>query len=186
MNGYCQADFAQSVNRNSSAYVLDGCKRVVSQLHRHPIQTELMELFATDALTHEPMCVLTSMAPRRPDDSKTAALRAARALHPRPQSVRDDAFAGEHEFFDPGTACRSSTRCFAATASMGGRSAMWQKLSVSVGRHSISPIRPSSSKGFPDCCRVREALGAITNAPRMYSISRSAGMPDKMCAGGKP
>jgi transposase len=41
------------------------------------------------------------MAPRRPDDPKAAALRAAGALHPDPQSVRDEAFAGEHQFFDP-------------------------------------------------------------------------------------
>src|SRR5215469_6428895 len=41
------------------------------------------------------------MPPRRPDDPKAAALRAAGALHPRPKSVRDEAFAGEHEFFDP-------------------------------------------------------------------------------------
>jgi transposase len=40
------------------------------------------------------------MAPRPSDDPKTAALLAAGALHPRPQSVRDEAFAGEHEFFD--------------------------------------------------------------------------------------
>jgi transposase len=44
---------------------------------------------------------LTQMAPPRPNDPKAAALRAAGALHPRPQSVRDEAFAGEHEFFDP-------------------------------------------------------------------------------------
>jgi len=43
---------------------------------------------------------LTLMPARRPDDPKAAALRAAGALHPRPQSVRDEAFAGEHEFFD--------------------------------------------------------------------------------------
>lgn len=40
------------------------------------------------------------MAPRPSNDPKTAALRAAGALHPRPQSVRDETFAGEHEFFD--------------------------------------------------------------------------------------
>lgn len=44
---------------------------------------------------------LTQMARRPPDDPKAAALRAAGALHPRPQSVRDEAFAGEHDFFDP-------------------------------------------------------------------------------------
>jgi transposase len=47
------------------------------------------------------LIILTHMAHRRPDDPKAAALRAASALHPRPQSVRDEAFAGEHEFFDP-------------------------------------------------------------------------------------
>jgi transposase len=41
------------------------------------------------------------MPARHPDDSKTVALRTAGALHPRPQTVRDEAFAGEHEFFDP-------------------------------------------------------------------------------------
>jgi transposase len=41
------------------------------------------------------------MPAQRPEDSKAAALRAAGALHPRPQTVRDEAFAGEHEFFDP-------------------------------------------------------------------------------------
>jgi transposase len=41
------------------------------------------------------------MPNRRPDDPKVAALRAAGALHRRPQSVRDEAFAGEQEFFDP-------------------------------------------------------------------------------------
>jgi transposase len=41
------------------------------------------------------------MTPRRQDDPKAAALRTAGALHPRPQKVRDEAFAGEHEFFDP-------------------------------------------------------------------------------------
>jgi transposase len=35
----------------------------------------------------------------RPDDSKTAALRAAGALHPRPEAVQDAAFV-QHEFFD--------------------------------------------------------------------------------------
>jgi transposase len=35
------------------------------------------------------------------DDPKASALLAAGALHPRPQSVRDEAFAGEHDFFDP-------------------------------------------------------------------------------------
>src|SRR5262249_26785068 len=35
-----------------------------------------------------------------------------------------------------------------------GLSAMWPKLSVSVGRHSITPVVPSSSKGFPDRCPV--------------------------------
>jgi transposase len=44
---------------------------------------------------------LTLMAARRPEDSKAAALRAAGALHPNPQSVRDEAFAGTHQFFDP-------------------------------------------------------------------------------------
>jgi transposase len=41
------------------------------------------------------------MARRPPDDPKAAALRAAGALHPRPQSVGDEAFAGELDFFDP-------------------------------------------------------------------------------------
>src|SRR5260370_7603885 len=40
--------------------------------------------------------------PRQPpEDSKAAALREAGALHPRPQSVRDEAFGGTEEFFDP-------------------------------------------------------------------------------------
>jgi transposase len=37
--------------------------------------------------------------PRAPEDPKTAALRAAGALHPRPEAVQDEAFA-RHEFFD--------------------------------------------------------------------------------------
>ena len=40
--------------------------------------------------------------PRRrpaPEDPKTAALRAAGALHPRPDAVQDETFLG-HEFFD--------------------------------------------------------------------------------------
>jgi transposase len=41
------------------------------------------------------------MPNRRPDDPKAAALRACGALHPRPQGVRDEAFAGDNEFFDP-------------------------------------------------------------------------------------
>ena len=46
--------------------------------------------------------VLRQMARRRPpDDPKAAALRAAGALLPRPQSVGDQAFAGGHDFFDP-------------------------------------------------------------------------------------
>lgn len=42
------------------------------------------------------------MVPRRrpPEDAKATALRAAGALHPRPERVRDEAFA-RHEFFDP-------------------------------------------------------------------------------------
>lgn len=42
------------------------------------------------------------MSPRRrpPEEAKAAALRAAGALHPRPERVRDEAFA-RHEFFDP-------------------------------------------------------------------------------------
>ena len=41
------------------------------------------------------------MPRRSPEDPKTAALRTAGALHRRPQSVRDEAFGGEQEFFDP-------------------------------------------------------------------------------------
>lgn len=37
--------------------------------------------------------------PRSPEDTKAAALRAAGALHPHPDAVRDEAFA-HHEFFD--------------------------------------------------------------------------------------
>jgi transposase len=37
--------------------------------------------------------------PRAPEDPKAAALRAAGALHPRPDAVQDEAFA-RHEFFD--------------------------------------------------------------------------------------
>ena len=44
---------------------------------------------------------LTLMASRRPEDPKAAALRAADALHPDPQSVRDEAFTGAQQFFDP-------------------------------------------------------------------------------------
>ncbi len=41
------------------------------------------------------------MSPRRqpPEDAKAAALRAAGALHPRPERVQDEAFT-RHEFFD--------------------------------------------------------------------------------------
>jgi transposase len=35
----------------------------------------------------------------RPDDAKTAALRASGTLHPHPEAVGDEAFSG-HEFFD--------------------------------------------------------------------------------------
>jgi len=41
------------------------------------------------------------MARRPPEDSKATALRAAGTLHPRPGSVRDEAFRGGQEFFDP-------------------------------------------------------------------------------------
>lgn len=41
------------------------------------------------------------MARRPPEDPKTIALRAAGALHRRPQRVRDEAFSSEQEFFDP-------------------------------------------------------------------------------------
>jgi hypothetical protein len=37
--------------------------------------------------------------PPAPEDPKVAALRAAGALHPRPDAIQDDAFA-RHEFFD--------------------------------------------------------------------------------------
>src|SRR6266540_1455181 len=37
--------------------------------------------------------------PPAPEDPKVAALRAAGALHPRPDAVQDQAFA-DHEFFD--------------------------------------------------------------------------------------
>jgi transposase len=37
--------------------------------------------------------------PPRPSDPKSAALRAAGALHPRPEAVQDEAFS-RHEFFD--------------------------------------------------------------------------------------
>ena len=37
--------------------------------------------------------------PPRPSDPKSAALRAAGALHPRPEAVQDETFA-RHEFFD--------------------------------------------------------------------------------------
>jgi transposase len=47
------------------------------------------------------LITLTQMARRSPDDPKAAALRAAGALHPRPQSVGDQAFTGGHDFFDP-------------------------------------------------------------------------------------
>ena len=36
---------------------------------------------------------------RQEEDAKAAALRAAGALHPRPEAVQDEAF-GQHEFFD--------------------------------------------------------------------------------------
>ena len=39
------------------------------------------------------------MAKNSPPDTKTTALRAARALHPRPDAVQDETFSG-HEFFD--------------------------------------------------------------------------------------
>lgn len=42
---------------------------------------------------------LTIMAPLPRPDTKTAALRAAGALHRRPEAVRDQVFA-DHEFFD--------------------------------------------------------------------------------------
>ena len=42
---------------------------------------------------------VTLMAKNSPPDAKTAALRAARALHPRPDAVQDETFSG-HEFFD--------------------------------------------------------------------------------------
>ena len=38
--------------------------------------------------------------PKPPPDAKTQALREAGALHPHPETVRDDAFAS-HPFFDP-------------------------------------------------------------------------------------
>jgi transposase len=38
--------------------------------------------------------------PTRPPDAKTTALRRAGALHPRPDAIRDEAFA-QHPFFDP-------------------------------------------------------------------------------------
>jgi transposase len=41
------------------------------------------------------------MPRRSPEDPKIAALRTAGALNRRPQSVRDEAFGGEQEFFDP-------------------------------------------------------------------------------------
>lgn len=44
---------------------------------------------------------LTIMPRRPPEDPKAAALRAAGALHPRQESVRDEAFRGDQEFFDP-------------------------------------------------------------------------------------
>ena len=43
--------------------------------------------------------IVTLMAKNSPPDAKTAALRAARALHPRPDAVQDETFSG-HEFFD--------------------------------------------------------------------------------------
>lgn len=45
--------------------------------------------------------IILTIMPRRPrKDPKETALRAAGALHPRPERVRDEAFSGEHEFFD--------------------------------------------------------------------------------------
>jgi transposase len=41
------------------------------------------------------------MTRRPPEDPKIASLRAAGALHPRAKSVRDEAFLGDQEFFDP-------------------------------------------------------------------------------------
>jgi len=38
-------------------------------------------------------------SPPTPEDPKVAALRAAGALHPRPEAVQDEAF-GRHDFFD--------------------------------------------------------------------------------------
>lgn len=57
-------------------------------------------------LTARDVCgviVVTAMARRHaatPDDPKEAALRAAGALHPHPETVRDDAFLRD-PFFDP-------------------------------------------------------------------------------------
>jgi hypothetical protein len=126
------------------------------------------------------------MPARRPDDPKAAALRAAGALHPRPQSVRDQAFAGEHEFFDARDRVQVKYEMLRRHRVEGRPVAHVAELSVSVDRPSMSPIRPSSRKGFPDCCHVPEGLGAITNAPRRSSISSSVGVLDKMCKGRKP
>jgi transposase len=43
--------------------------------------------------------IMPRRRPPAPEDPKLGALRAAGALHPRPDSVQDPAFAG-HEFFD--------------------------------------------------------------------------------------
>jgi transposase len=55
-----------------------------------------------DSSTYWYLIRVTLMAPRRtrPNDSKTAALQATGALHPRPEAVQDEAFS-QHEFFDP-------------------------------------------------------------------------------------
>ena len=45
------------------------------------------------------LIIVTLMAKNSPPDAKTSALRAARALHPRPDAVQDETFSG-HEFFD--------------------------------------------------------------------------------------
>lgn len=79
-----------------------------------PLRSEIPLSFALFGTEHarvpgkEPLTMatryvirVTSMPKRspRPSDPKSAALRAAGALHPHPEAVQDEAFA-HHEFFD--------------------------------------------------------------------------------------
>ena len=127
---------------------------------------------------------LTLMASRRPEDPKAAALRAADALHPNPQSVRDEAFTGAQQFFDPRDRVQVKYEMLRRHR-VDGRAVSHVAEAFGISRQGYYVAELAfQQQGIPGLLHVPAGRGAITSAPRKSSTSPSAGRPGRS-AGGK-